>query len=49
MPFGAYGALDEIEPGTMNGEMSEKEKAYGTEESCEENEKEIYGSESVWQ
>ena len=28
--------------------MSEKEKAYGTEESCEENEKEIYGSKSVW-
>ena len=39
MPFGAYGALDEIEPGTMHGEMSEKEKNDGAEEICEENEK----------
>ena len=49
MPFGAYGALDAIEPETMHGEMSEKEKAYGTEEICEENEKETYGSKSVWE
>ena len=49
MPFGAYGALDAIEPETMHGEMSEKEKAYGTEEICEEDEKETYGSKTVWE
>ena len=47
MPLGAYGALDEIEPWSMHSEMSEKEKAYGTEAICEEDDKEIYGSKSL--
>ena len=47
MPLGAHGALDEIEPWSMQADMSEKEKAYGTEAICEENDKEIHGSTSV--
>ena len=44
MPLGAHGALDEIEPWSMQGDMSEKEKAYGTEALCEKDEKQIYGA-----
>ena len=47
MPLGAYGALDEIEHWSMQGDMSEKEKAYGAEATREENEKGIYGAKSV--
>ena len=48
MPLGAYGALGEIEPWPMQGDMSEKEKAYGTEAICEKDENKSMGRSQCW-